>query len=105
MAGPGWGVLLPEQRTASRSAEFLPAIVAENMRLVSEMTYRYVSGSRVAQRKPVACAPARPPMDAATDSVRRVVERGGGQPLDHEVRAVMEPALGVDLSTVRIHSD
>jgi hypothetical protein len=61
-----------------------------------------VSAAKLVQRLR---APTRPTFESASRSVLRVVGGGGGQPLDDHVRAVMEPALGFDLSTVRVHTD
>jgi hypothetical protein len=43
----------------------------------------------------------------ATPDLERTIERarGGGQALDSEVRAQMEPALGADFGGVRVHTD
>ena len=42
-----------------------------------------------------------------TPDVEQAIQsaRGGGQPLDSNVRAQMEPAFGVDFSSVRVHTD
>jgi hypothetical protein len=41
----------------------------------------------------------------APDSVTKVLNSGGGQALDTETRAFMEPRFGHDFSRVRIHAD
>jgi hypothetical protein len=48
-------------------------------------------------------APTEEEVDAS--SVRDIVGRGGGQPLDPAVRDQMEAQLGQDFSTVRVHAD
>jgi Domain of unknown function (DUF4157) len=41
----------------------------------------------------------------AASSVRDIIGKGGGQPLDRELRGEMEGRLGHDFSDVRIHTD
>jgi hypothetical protein len=43
--------------------------------------------------------------EEARSPVLDVVGRGGGQPLDHEVRTEMEGRIGHDFSDVRVHTD
>jgi hypothetical protein len=43
--------------------------------------------------------------EEAPSPVLDVVGRGGGQPLDHDVRTEMEGRLGHDFSDVRVHTD
>jgi Domain of unknown function (DUF4157) len=43
--------------------------------------------------------------DEPASPVRDVVGRGGGQPLEPEVRGLMESHLGADFGDVRIHTD
>jgi hypothetical protein len=45
--------------------------------------------------------------EGADNDIERSIEaaRGGGQPLDHSVRAQMESAFGADFGGVRVHTD
>src|SRR5262245_15973585 len=76
------------------------------------MTHQHVNAERTSVSKSVVPTPVRR-LRASTPSSREsasrvlldVVGGGGGQSLDDETRATMEPALGFDLGTVRLHTD